>query len=345
MPKFNKFFENLRAKFRGKQAQEAQAKAQEAQAKAQAKAQEAQAKALEAQAKAQEAQAKAQEAQAKARAQEEALAQAQAYAQAKAKALDLKLNSLKEASLAHTKKEEAIFKQYEDEIKTVKGFSDKAKLNIKRNEELRKNLNTEQNNLQTSFDALDKNVKTVIAITAALYCINKFNESLINWQSDARKMLMNHPRGILDIVLEYVTMDLNINLQMQKTRDFEAEYKRKVDANELDLKRKLNYALGEVENRYPKTYDIEYFIFYVMRIIPEHIRDNRTYNLLKKSIPDHFQLGSGQHSKWIATSKKVTLRNGDVRVLFSNLSKPGELRVRKMVTHNGIKMARYVLPK
>jgi hypothetical protein len=48
---------------------------------------------------------------------------------------------------------------------------------------------------------------------------------------------------------------------------------------------------------------------------------------------------------WVSVGRKVTLANGTTRTLYKNASKPGQqLRIRKMVTRNGSKVATYVAP-
>ena len=50
-------------------------------------------------------------------------------------------------------------------------------------------------------------------------------------------------------------------------------------------------------------------------------------------------------SAWVSAGRKVTLANGTTRTLYKNASKPGQqLRIRKMVTRNGSKVATYVAP-
>ena len=50
---------------------------------------------------------------------------------------------------------------------------------------------------------------------------------------------------------------------------------------------------------------------------------------------------------WRSTGRKMTLRDGSVRVLYSHPGKPGDLRVKKMVAsrRNGARVATYVRAK
>jgi hypothetical protein len=54
--------------------------------------------------------------------------------------------------------------------------------------------------------------------------------------------------------------------------------------------------------------------------------------------------GAQAQARWCATKKKVKCHDGVTRALYRHPAKPGDLRVRKMVTRGGRTVATYVKP-
>jgi hypothetical protein len=49
--------------------------------------------------------------------------------------------------------------------------------------------------------------------------------------------------------------------------------------------------------------------------------------------------------KWVSAGHKVTLMDGTVRTLYTNVSKPGDVRIRRMITQrDGRSVATYIKP-
>ena len=70
--------------------------------------------------------------------------------------------------------------------------------------------------------------------------------------------------------------------------------------------------------------------------VPESVRRNTFIENTK---------GGGKKSvKWLTTGRKVTTLNG-TRTLFYNVTKPNEVRIKKMITRKGQIIATYILPK
>ncbi len=51
-----------------------------------------------------------------------------------------------------------------------------------------------------------------------------------------------------------------------------------------------------------------------------------------------------RHADWVSAGRKATLKDGSTRTLYMNVSKPGELRIRRMTTRDGKSVATYVKP-
>jgi hypothetical protein len=74
-------------------------------------------------------------------------------------------------------------------------------------------------------------------------------------------------------------------------------------------------------------------------IKPRSIKDLDVYG---EEMPN----GGGRiKSKWVSTGTKVTLMDGSKRVIFRNMEKPQEMRIRRMILQNNKKVATYIKVK
>ncbi len=52
----------------------------------------------------------------------------------------------------------------------------------------------------------------------------------------------------------------------------------------------------------------------------------------------------GAASKWVSSGRSVTLNDGSKRSLYKNAAKPGDLRIKRVATRDGARVASFVKP-
>ncbi len=52
----------------------------------------------------------------------------------------------------------------------------------------------------------------------------------------------------------------------------------------------------------------------------------------------------GAASKWVSSGRSVTLHDGSKRSLYKNAAKPGDLRIKRVATRDGARVASFVKP-
>ena len=91
-----------------------------------------------------------------------------------------------------------------------------------------------------------------------------------------------------------------------------------------------------------------YPLFYIMiddkkQMITCDVIDNTT---LPETSPLATAAGGKLKRKegWISLGRKISLKDGSTRILYANKAKPGEFRIKRMVSRNGKKVASFVKP-